>query len=80
MRDMHGSVWEFCSDFYSADTYKSGAQTDPTGPETGRNHVARGGCWMSPENQCTSAYRNGNPQPNAREPLYGLRVVCEVAQ
>ena len=77
--DMHGSVWEWCSDFYAPDAYKAGPFVDPTGPKTGKSHVLRGGCWSSPAEQCTSAYRNGQPQPSAREPLplYGFRVVCQ---
>ncbi len=77
---MHGSVWEWCSDFYAADGYRTrGVSIDPTGPESGTTHVARGGAWNSPVNLCTSAYRNGKPDYSPHEPLFGFRVVCEVA-
>lgn len=41
--DMHGNVWELCSDWYGE--YPSGNVTDPSGPVTGSHHVIRGGGW-----------------------------------
>ncbi len=78
LKSMHGGVWEWCSDFYSPDTYKSGPQVDPTGPTEGANHVARGGCWASVVDECGSAYRNGVLVPDSRIPNTGFRVVLEV--
>jgi serine/threonine protein kinase/formylglycine-generating enzyme required for sulfatase activity len=78
--DMHGSVWEWCSDFYDANYYKTSPETDPTGPETGKNHVLRGGAWNSQPDQCQSAYRNGRGMGETKMPLFGFRVVCEVSQ
>jgi formylglycine-generating enzyme required for sulfatase activity len=40
--DMSGNVWEWCSDWYAWD-YLTIPQTNPIGPETGSNHVIRGG-------------------------------------
>jgi serine/threonine protein kinase/formylglycine-generating enzyme required for sulfatase activity len=77
--DMHGSVWEWCSDFYDANYYKTSPEADPQGPESGKVHVLRGGAWNSPAEQCQSAYRNGKPIADTKIPLNGFRVVCEIA-
>ena len=69
--DMHGNVWEWCSDWY--DGYPSGDVTDPVGPSTGSLRVVRGGCWCDLAWHCRSADRNRDV-PSYRSFNIGLRL------
>jgi formylglycine-generating enzyme required for sulfatase activity len=68
--DMHGNVWEWCSD-WKVD-YPTGAVTDPTGPSSGSARVFRGGCWYYTARHCRSAPRYY--APGSRNGL-GFRLV-----
>jgi len=70
--DMHGNVWEWCSDWYG--TYPSGSQTNPTGAATGSLRVNRGGSWYIYAQSCRSAYRYNNT-PDYRYISLGFRLV-----
>ena len=57
--NMHGNVSEWCWDYYGA--YTNAAGPNPSGPETGRNRVARGGGWYDYAKHVRSAYRSAVP-------------------
>jgi len=68
--DMHGNVWEWCSDWYDE---KLLGGTDPVGPGGGSDRVIRGGCWRGSPDLCRSAFR-GNLVPSHRFYNLGFRV------
>lgn len=74
--DLHGNVWEWCSDWYAEDYYADSPVDDPQGPASGSERVLRGGCWSSSGANCRSAYR-GKSEPGQHVYRFGFRVVLE---
>ena len=74
--DMHGNVWEWCSDAYGENYYRNSPATDPKGPTKGRYQVLRGGSCRQPPDQCRAAHR-GNYGPWQNTNYCGFRVVVE---
>ncbi len=71
--NMHGNVWEWCSDWCGKDFYEQSPPVDPVGPPTGSSRVLRGGGWLTHPEGCRSAFRNDG-SPGYRGHGVGFRV------
>jgi formylglycine-generating enzyme required for sulfatase activity len=95
LKNMAGNVAEFCLDWYQPDAYAQypeGIITDPRGPESGEEHVIRGGSFTDMAGRVRSAARNYTrtedwlkTDPQIPKSIWwysdcfnvGFRVVCE---
>ncbi|QDV62520.1 Serine/threonine-protein kinase pkn1 [Crateriforma conspicua] len=76
LRHMSGTIWHWCRDWFSADSYKTvgNDQRDPVANiETGVRSE-RGGSWVGPIELCRPSYRRGR-NPDARGRCLGFRCV-----
>jgi formylglycine-generating enzyme required for sulfatase activity len=71
--DMHGNVWEWCSDAYAADYYKQSPVDDPPGAAGAARRVLRGGGWDLDPRGCRSALRFRST-PVIRSSYVGFRL------
>ncbi len=71
--DMHGNVWEWCSDGYAANYYNLSPRDDPRGASGASNRVFRGGGFGSDWGYVRSAHRESNV-PDYRDGSVGFRL------
>jgi formylglycine-generating enzyme required for sulfatase activity len=71
--DMHGNVWEWCSDWDQKDYYRESPLDDPPGPAGGKARIRGGGSWLHSADFARSARRR-RYAPEARNSPIGFRI------
>jgi len=75
--DMAGNVYQWCSDWFSADYPKTAPLVNPTGPATGKERVLRGGSWNFFAPNSFFSFRRFGQAPDRRTNGLGFR--CAIA-
>ena len=78
--DMIGHVYEWCSDWYAVNYYKSSPEKNPQGPTSGENEfkVKRGGSWLRENDEISSSGRSFM-DPSLSSPGTGFRCVKDLS-
>jgi formylglycine-generating enzyme required for sulfatase activity len=75
--DMHGNLWEYCSDWYDKDYYARSPKVDPENTTETKLRSVRGGSWHNGSREARSTMRSSWTGPKYVHYNYGFRVVVQ---
>ena len=78
--NVSGNVWEWCSDWFSADFHADGPRANPVGPPSGTEKVIRGGSYLCHASYCNRyrvAARSRNT-PDSSTGNLGFRTAADL--
>lgn len=73
--EMHGNLWEWCANWYR-ESYSVDSVVNPVGPESGDDHVIRGGSWSNFGGSVRSACRYWHNHDYSSD-FIGFRLVID---
>ncbi|MBI5052750.1 MAG: SUMF1/EgtB/PvdO family nonheme iron enzyme, partial [Chloroflexi bacterium] len=74
--DMAGNVMEWVSDWFDIKYYSNSPSQNPTGPTSGKYHIARGGAWNDTEFFVRTSYRHVWDIPELSNNSIGFRCAA----
>ncbi len=78
--NMAGNVWQWCSDWFDPLYYKTSPKNNPKGPNIGKCHVGRGGCWTNDARRIRTTTRGTGTGPSDRKNRLGFRTIKRLGQ
>ncbi|MDR2405700.1 MAG: formylglycine-generating enzyme family protein, partial [Deltaproteobacteria bacterium] len=75
--DVYGNVSEMLSDWFALDYYSVSPPIDPTGPESGKDRVLRGGNFNNASYGNRSSFRD-HFEPLYKESVIGFRLIMDI--
>lgn len=76
--DMAGNVYDWCSDWFHAETYKYAPSDNPMGAVDGRRKVIRGGSWQPRGEYAARCANRAAAEPTRANHNVGFRIAIDI--
>lgn len=75
--DVTGNAWEWVTDWYQPDYYKSSPASDPYGPVIGTRRIVRGGAWLDADPRVLDLSHRHEVPPDTYSYSLGFRIAID---